>query len=116
MPRNATIEQRIQWYPEHAKHCSCRDIPEKLKAEIKRRNMKGFDNSTYLTLYIISNAVAVIMLLAAWKAPKIARVMFCFLFAWASYTNYTYASHNPNDYLNYADLSLLKIYEQFILG
>ena len=45
--------------------------------------MKGLDNSIYLTLYIISNAVAILMLFAAWKAPGVARAMFFFLFAWA---------------------------------
>lgn len=37
MPAKATLEQRIAWHLEHAKHCSCRDIPEKLKEEIKKR-------------------------------------------------------------------------------
>jgi hypothetical protein len=40
MPKNATIEQRIQWHLEHAKHCGCRDIPVKLKAEMKKRRIK----------------------------------------------------------------------------
>ena len=40
MPKNATIEQRIQWHLEHIKHCGCRDIPGKLKAEIKKRHIK----------------------------------------------------------------------------
>ena len=40
MPKNTTIEQRIQWHIEHAKYCGCRDIPEKLKAEIKKRHIK----------------------------------------------------------------------------
>ena len=34
MPKNATLDQRIAWHIEHHKHCLCRDIPEKLKAEI----------------------------------------------------------------------------------
>jgi len=40
MPKNPTIEQRIQWHLEHAKHCACRDIPEKLKAEMKKHHIK----------------------------------------------------------------------------
>jgi hypothetical protein len=31
MPPNATTQQQIEWHLEHAKHCSCRPIPEKLK-------------------------------------------------------------------------------------
>jgi hypothetical protein len=37
MPKNATIDQRIAWHIEHVKHCSCRPMPEKLKAEMKKR-------------------------------------------------------------------------------
>ena len=76
--------------------------------------MKGLDN--YLASYIISNVVAVLMLFAAWKTPRIARVLFFLLFAWASYTNYNYAIHNPNAYLEYASLSFLNIYIRFIQG
>jgi hypothetical protein len=40
MPVNAALEQRIAWHIEHKKNCACRDIPEKLKAEIKKRRIK----------------------------------------------------------------------------
>ncbi len=41
MPRNPTIEQRIEWHVEHLKHCSCRtQIPTKLLEEMKKRNIK----------------------------------------------------------------------------
>lgn len=40
MPKNATTEQRIAWHTEHAQHCGCRDIPEKLKEEMKKRKIK----------------------------------------------------------------------------
>lgn len=41
MPPHATIEQRIQWHIEHLKNCGCRkDIPEKLKEEMKKRKIK----------------------------------------------------------------------------
>ena len=76
--------------------------------------MKGLEN--YLALYIISNAVAILLLLAAWRVPKTARVLFFLLFVWASYTNYNYAIHHPNVYLDYADLSFIRVYKQFILG
>jgi hypothetical protein len=39
MPANATLEQRIAWHIAHKKNCRCRDIPEKLKAEIKKKNL-----------------------------------------------------------------------------
>lgn len=39
MPKHATIGQRIEWHLEHQKNCNCRDIPEKLKAEINKRGI-----------------------------------------------------------------------------
>jgi len=40
MPKNATIDQRIAWHLEHTKHCGCREIPENLKDEMMKRNIK----------------------------------------------------------------------------
>jgi len=41
MPKNATVEERIQWHLEHLKNCSCRtDLPPKLKVEMKKRGIK----------------------------------------------------------------------------
>jgi hypothetical protein len=40
MPAKATSEQRIAWHIEHKKNCSCRDIPDKLKLEMKKRGVK----------------------------------------------------------------------------
>jgi hypothetical protein len=40
MPPNATLEHRIAWHLEHAKHCQCRPIPEKLLQEIDKRKKK----------------------------------------------------------------------------
>jgi hypothetical protein len=40
MPKNATIEQRIAWHIEHKKNCNCRDMPDRLKLEMKKRNIK----------------------------------------------------------------------------
>lgn len=37
MPKNPTLDQRIQWHLEHQKHCSCRPMPEKLKEEMRKR-------------------------------------------------------------------------------
>lgn len=41
MPKNATIEQRIDWHKEHLKNCQCRtDFPEKLKEYILKHGIK----------------------------------------------------------------------------
>lgn len=36
MPKNPTTEQRLRWHIEHSRHCSCRPLTEKLKAEIAK--------------------------------------------------------------------------------
>lgn len=37
MPKNPSLEQRIKWHLEHAKHCTCRPIPDKLLDAIKKQ-------------------------------------------------------------------------------
>lgn len=78
--------------------------------------MKGFENQTYLIGYIISNVVAVLMLWTAWKNTRLARLLFFLLFTWASWTNATIVSNRPEVYLEYADLTFLQFYKDFILG
>lgn len=39
MPKNPTIEQRIEWHLAHAKNCQCRPISGKLAEELKKRNI-----------------------------------------------------------------------------
>jgi hypothetical protein len=36
MPKNPTIDKRIEWHIEHHKNCSCRQVPEKILEEIKK--------------------------------------------------------------------------------
>lgn len=78
--------------------------------------MKGFENSTYVLMYVISNIVGFFMLWSAWRKPTLARILFFLLFAWASWTNWRIINTTPNAYLEYADLTFLDIYEQFIHG
>lgn len=37
MPPKATLDERVAWHTEHAKHCACREIPDKIRAEVERR-------------------------------------------------------------------------------
>ncbi len=37
MPKNPSIEKRIKWHLDHAKNCTCRPMPKKLKEEFDRR-------------------------------------------------------------------------------
>ena len=67
-------------------------------------------------MYIISNVAAILLLWSAWKQPRLARLLFFLLFAWAAWTNWSTALRNPQFYLEYADLSVLSVYQQFIRG
>ena len=78
--------------------------------------MKGLENQAYLFAYIISNIVALVLLWMAWKQPRISRFLFFILFAWASWANWSTAHSNPQTYTDYAELSYLNIYKQFIRG
>jgi len=40
MPKNPTVEQRIEWHVEHQKHCECRTISGKLAEEMRKRGIK----------------------------------------------------------------------------
>jgi len=35
MPKNPTQEERLNWHINHAKNCTCREMPQKLIDEIK---------------------------------------------------------------------------------
>ncbi|HVT00750.1 MAG TPA: hypothetical protein VHE53_00775 [Patescibacteria group bacterium] len=39
MPKNPTLDQRIEWHLAHAKNCSCRPLGGKILEEIKKRNL-----------------------------------------------------------------------------
>jgi len=40
MPKNATIDQRIEWHLAHRKACGCRkDLPATIIKELKRRGL-----------------------------------------------------------------------------
>jgi hypothetical protein len=40
MPKNPSLQQRIEWHIEHSKNCSCRKIPETLKVTMKKLKIK----------------------------------------------------------------------------
>jgi hypothetical protein len=40
MPKNPTLDQRVQWHLEHARECHCREMPESVLKELKKRKIK----------------------------------------------------------------------------
>ena len=40
MPENPSLEERINWHIGHAKACKCREMPESIVKEIRKRKIK----------------------------------------------------------------------------
>jgi len=40
MPKNPTLDQRIEWHLEHARNCTCRPLGGKILEEIKKRGLR----------------------------------------------------------------------------
>ncbi|MBD0849591.1 hypothetical protein [Maribacter arenosus] len=59
----------------------------------------------YFIQWMASNTIAILLLIASFRRPKLARLVFSLLFAWACWLNYTTAHHHPEDYLNYASMT-----------
>ena len=78
--------------------------------------MTDLESRIFLIAYTVSNAVAILMLIAAIKWPRVARILFFLLFAWACWANWRFSTESPNVYLEYADSAFLDIYKQFING
>jgi hypothetical protein len=39
MPRNPSLEQRIEWHLMHAANCTCRDMPAGIRKELTARGL-----------------------------------------------------------------------------
>mgnify|MGYP003624325664 CR=1 FL=1 len=72
--------------------------------------------SEYMVPWVISNSIAILVLIAAIRKPKLTRILFAILFIWACWLNYTTVHKNPNEYLNYAALTPFSLYSNFING
>jgi hypothetical protein len=75
--------------------------------------MEGLDQ--YLIVYLIANAIAIIILVTAWKNTRNARILFALLFIWAACTNMYTGLTQPDVYLEYAKMAL-PFYRKFIYG
>lgn len=74
------------------------------------------DLKEYLVPYIISNFLFAISVLAALKRPMWARIFLAILFLWASYINSRSVIRTPEIYLDYARLTPVHLYKEFING
>lgn len=39
MPRNATLEERLNWHLAHAANCACREMPPGIRKELEARGL-----------------------------------------------------------------------------
>ena len=69
----------------------------------------------FVVAYITSNVLALLSILAAFKAPNLARLFFLLLFGWACWFNSSMAVDTPWAYQDYADTAI-PLYKRFILG
>ncbi len=70
----------------------------------------------YIIPYILSNIVFGLSILAAVKMPIVARFFLAAVFLWACCINTSTAINNPQVYLDYASLSPVPFYKEFING
>ena len=73
------------------------------------------DLDGFLIPYLISQVASIIILVAAWKRTKWARVLFALLFFWAAGTNMYIGITKPDTYQEYAELAI-PAYRDFING
>ncbi|HMN88488.1 MAG TPA: hypothetical protein PKD70_03230 [Saprospiraceae bacterium] len=69
----------------------------------------------YFIPYLLSNTIALVLLLAAWRAPRWTRWTMALVFLVAGCTNAWIANTTPQDYLSYASLAITA-YRRFIEG
>jgi len=65
---------------------------------------------------LLSNGIALILLILAIRKPVACRLLLCFIFIGASFLNTFMAINHPDRYLIYGELAALSSYEQLIMG
>lgn len=70
--------------------------------------------SELLGIHAASVVFSLLLLVAAFRYPRIARAIFAALFAWACWLNWRTAMATPAAYLDYGDLAVLRLYRAFI--
>lgn len=75
--------------------------------------MEGLEQ--YLIPYIVSQIVALMILIAAWKNTRIARMLFALVFLYAGCYNMYIGFVKPDEYLDFSRFAL-PFYKNFISG
>ncbi|HEX7670072.1 MAG TPA: hypothetical protein VF395_10835 [Polyangiaceae bacterium] len=75
-----------------------------------------FYNAAFIAPHVASLAASLLLLLAAFRRPSMARALFALLFGGACVVNWITVLRTPNAYLEYAPLATSSVYRQIILG
>ena len=70
----------------------------------------------FLPQYVVSNAIAILVVYLAWKKPAVARMCLGVIFLTASIVNTYTAVATPEVYLEYERFAVLESYRVFIRG
>jgi len=73
-------------------------------------------DSTFWLAYWTSNIGGAILAITGWKWMRIARYLFAALFGWACWFNLDTVGSTPEVYLDYALLTPVRMYSDFITG
>src|SRR6202008_2199542 len=78
--------------------------------------MNGLENQENLIGLVVFNILALFSMLCALEWPKAGRIFFFLLFGWACWMTWSYSQNDPAIYQEYADLTVLDFYRDFIRG
>jgi hypothetical protein len=78
--------------------------------------MTAFDNQLFYIANVISNVLAILILVAAWKWKNAARLVFFLVFGLACWINWQTAFKAPEAYLTFGQVAIIPWYQQFIQG
>jgi hypothetical protein len=78
--------------------------------------MNDADFQIFFIANILSNIIAILILIAAWLRPPIARVAFVLIFSIACWVNWQTVIVIPEAYQTFAQVAVLPWYQQFIQG
>ncbi|MGI9626825.1 MAG: hypothetical protein ACR2QM_08320 [Longimicrobiales bacterium] len=70
----------------------------------------------YLVPYLASNAIALSLLVTAFRKPVWVRWASVVIFSWAAWTNTRIALTNPLEYQGFAELAVFDLYRDFVSG
>lgn len=75
-----------------------------------------FWSQQYIVEHVTALILATALLTATYLWPRVARVLYIALFAWACSVNWRTVLERPEVYLEYADLAVVDAYRDFIRG